>query len=334
MIRKAFLRMIIGTISFGVIGLFPVTVRSSSFNVLVVMSYHESMPWVQEIREGIDFTIGDGCNLNYFYMDTKRDLVGGSQKAKEAYTCFQKLQYDGVIAVDDNAQSMFVVPYLKSKVKTPVVFCGVNQEPCIYGYPASNVTGVLERDHIGESIALIQLLDPSVKTIGYLMRDTPTTKGVYRLIQQESSAYPAKSVAFKFPKNLQEALEMTEELNQKCDALLITGVDGLPDANGHCLRGKDVVNKIAEIFRKPTTSPDIFNIKYGLLCAVSKTGQEQGVTAAKMLLKSMQGTPVSDIPITRNRYGKRVINVTVMKALGIKPRPIVLRGAELVRTED
>ena len=64
-----------------------------------------------------------------------------------------------------------------------------------------------------------------------------------------------------------------------------------------------------------------------------KTGQEQGQTAAKMLLKAMQGTPLSEIPITRNYKGKRVINVTVMEALGIKPKPIVLLGAELVRTQ-
>jgi ABC-type uncharacterized transport system substrate-binding protein len=95
---------------------------------------------------------------------------------------------------------MFVVPYLKNKVKTPVVFCGVNSEPGTYGYPASNVTGILERDHISESIALIQLLDPSVKIIAYIMKDTPTTQSVYHVIQQESDTYSAKSVAFRFPK--------------------------------------------------------------------------------------------------------------------------------------
>jgi len=28
---------------------------------------------------------------------------------------------------DDNAQSMFVLPYLKDKVKTPVMFCAVEE---------------------------------------------------------------------------------------------------------------------------------------------------------------------------------------------------------------
>ena len=52
-----------------------------------------------------------------------------------------------------------------------------------------------------------------------------------------------------------------------------------------------------------------------------------------MLLQAMRGTPVSDIPVTRNYKGKRVINVTAMKALGIEPRPAVLLGASLVKSE-
>ncbi len=76
-----------------------------------------------------------------------------------------------------------------------------------------------------------------------------------------------------------------------------------------------------------------FEVKLGVLCAVLTTGQEQGETSANMLMKAMQGTPVSQIPITQNRHGKRVINVTVMKSLGIRLKPAVLGTVELVRTE-
>ncbi|XPS84216.1 uncharacterized protein Dvar_22340 [Desulfosarcina variabilis str. Montpellier] len=63
---------------------------------------------------------------------------------------------------------------------------------------------------------------------------------------------------------------------------------------------------------------------------MAQSVQEQGFTAAKMLLKAMQGTPVSSIPITRNQLGKPIINVTVMKAFGIKPKPILLKGVQLI----
>ena len=76
---------------------------------------------------------------------------------------------------------------------------------------------------------------------------------------------------------------------------------------------------IAKACGKPTIGADIFIVKFGLLCSVVKTGEEQGETSANMLLKAMNKTPVSQIPITRNHNGKRMINVTVLKELGITP---------------
>ncbi|MCK5705804.1 MAG: hypothetical protein KAI29_31860, partial [Cyclobacteriaceae bacterium] len=77
-----------------------------------------------------------------------------------------------------------------------------------------------------------------------------------------------------------------------------------------------------------------FHVEFGALCAVVKTGQEQGIVASEMLLKAIQGAAVSEIPITRNYEGKRVINVTVMEKLGITPRPIILLGTQLVKTKE
>jgi hypothetical protein len=84
-----------------------------SCKVLVVMSYEEDNPWCVEIKEGIDLVLTSTCGVKYFYMDTKKDLKGGPQKAEEAYALYQEFQPDGVITADDNVQAMFVVKYLK-----------------------------------------------------------------------------------------------------------------------------------------------------------------------------------------------------------------------------
>lgn len=144
----------------------PGQVHASDFKVLAVMSYDEKYAWGLEIKEGIDSVLAKTCTLEYVWLDTKRNLAGGDEKAKQAYELYQKFQPDGVIAADDNAQSMFVVPYLRGKVKTPVMFCGVNGEPQDYGYPAANVSGILERLHIRNSIAYAQQLIPSIKKSG------------------------------------------------------------------------------------------------------------------------------------------------------------------------
>ncbi len=124
-----------------------------------------------------------------------------------------------------------------------------------------------------------------------------------------------------------------EEFKKQSDLLCVEAINGILDENGKPLNTEQVTQIVSKAFRKPIIGANRFQVEFGALCAVVKTGQEQGQTAAKMLLKAMQGTPLSEIPITRNYKGKRVINVTVMEALGIKPKPIVLLGAELVRTK-
>jgi ABC-type uncharacterized transport system substrate-binding protein len=313
--------------------LIPRMAAAAKFKVLVVMSYHETYPWGMEIKEGIEGELANHCDLRYAYLDTKNNFAGGAEKAKKFHELYLEYQPDGVIAADDAAQSMFVVPYLKDKVKTPVMFCGVNEEAELYGYPASNVSGILERVPIKESIAMLQQLIPSVRTFGCILKEDPSSYGIMRQIHQEADAYSAKLVTARYARTVADAVAMAKELKHNCDALFLTPMDGLQSPSGIPITTSEATPIIVKAFGKPTFSENSFNVKSGVLCAVIKTGQEQGATSAQMLLQAMRGRPVKDIPITINRHGKRMINVSVMKSLGILPKPVYLIDTELV-TKD
>lgn len=312
---------------------FPAVAQSGEFKVLVVMSYEQDNHWCLEIKEGIDSVLADQTEITYFYMDTKINLAGGEQKAKEAYALLQKLQPDGIITVDDNAQWMFVLPYLK-EVDSPVMFCGVNAEADKYGYPTSRVSGVLERGHIKESIAFAKQLSPSINTVGFIAKDSPSGKAMEKQVKNESGSYVTSVSAFNLVKTVKELLVRTEEHKEASDAIFIDSLEGIIDGNGTPLTNLHIINILSTEFGKPIIGANMYHVEYGALCAVVKTGQEQGRTAAAMLLKALQGTPVTEIPITKNYQGKRVINVTSLHNLGIKPRPVVLLGVELVRTPE
>ncbi len=333
MVRIALRRALFGILlCLGSICMWPATAEALTCKVLVVMSYEEEFPWVREIKEGIDSVLSGTCELTYFHMNTKSNFAGGAEKAREAFELYQELRPEGVIAADDDAQSMFVVPYLEGKVKTPVMFCGVNAEAEEYGYPASNVSGILERHHIQESIALARQLVPTIRTVAFIMKESPVARLVFGQIQKEAGTYPVKVVGFESPKTLKEAIAMAREFKKKSDLLFVETLEGIPGDDGTPLTDKDVMPVIAKTFGKSTFGANAYAVHYGILSAVIKTGQEQGETAARMLLEAMNGRPVSQIPITRNHKGKRMVNVTVMKSLGIHPKPVALRGVELVRT--
>ncbi len=328
-------RFYLMAVLFSVCALFPHAAQAAPFKVLVVMSYEADFPWCKEVREGIHGVLDQKTKIKYFYMNTKKNLAQGPQKAKDAYSLFGEYQPDGVIAVDDNAQSMLVAPYLKNKVKTPVMFCGVNAEPEKYGYPAKNVSGILERPHFGESLAFAKQLVPSIKTFGFIIKESPTGRAHLNQIQRESASYPATLTAFKMPKTVQEIKRMTQELRERSDALFIAALAGVVDKGGEPVSEKEGVKIALAVFKnKPTIGGESYTVKYGALCSVVRTGQEQGRVAAQMLLKALKGTPVSAIPITRNHKGRRIINANTMKALGIEPRPEILRGAKLIGTEE
>jgi len=303
------------------------------FRVLVVMSYHEGMPWETEIREGIQSELKGLCDIRYVYLNTKNVPTGGIEQAKEAYRAYLEFRPDGVLAVDDDAQWLFVVPYLKGKVTTPVIFCGVNAEPDRYGYPASNVTGILERAHFRESIAFLQQLVPSATSIGFMVTDNQTGWGYVEQIRQEFPSYPVQSYSISKVSTLDEAKKACGAMRKQHDALFLVALEGLKDESGRPMAEKESFMILTHLFGKPVIGINRFNIRFNMLCAVAKTGQEQGASAARMLVSAMSGTPVAEIPVTRNKFGKRVLNVTVMKSLGIRPRPVLLVGTELVESE-
>lgn len=313
---------------------FSYSQNTASYKILVVMSYNETYPWTNEIRMGIESVLNRKGVLKYVFLDTKYNPSQGIENAHRAFSVYREFRPDGVIAADDDAQALFVVPYLKDKVKTPVIFCGVNSDAARYGYPAGNVSGILERAHIGESIALLQQLVPSVKRVSYLAPDDSMGKIYSRQLAEETKSYSAKSLPINLIKSLDEAAKTANELKHRSDALVLLSMASLNDLKNSRPSDRHIFRILSDHFGKPVIGVNDFDIKHGLLCAVVKSGREQGATAANMLLRALNGTPVSRIPVTVNHEGKRMINVTVMKSLGIRPRPIVLRGAELAHTVE
>jgi ABC-type uncharacterized transport system substrate-binding protein len=310
-----------------------VALAKEPYDVLVVFSYEQDYLWNEEVREGLEKALKPYADLTFFYMNTKVALEQGAEKAAEAYALYQLLHPDGVIAVDDNAQTLFVVPYLKNKTATPVVFCGVNADPESYGYPAKNVTGVLERYHFEETLSLNRQLAGRTETFAVMVNKSPLAQLVVSRLEKEKDKLSARLVAVLQPETLAEAIDMAKEYREKVDLLMLLTLKGIVDARGVHVSDKKAISSVVDAFNKPTAATAFFVIKNGALSGVLASGQEQGNQAALFLTKLLNGVSITELPITRNYRGKRMINVTTMKKLGILPEPMTLRGATLIRSE-
>lgn len=307
-----------------------VNLRASQFHVLVVMSYEEDNPWCRDVREGISEVLAHSAKLTFFYLDTKKNIAGGPEKARKAYEYFIKSQPAGVIAVDDYAQSMFVIEYLREKVSTPVMFCGVNAQPEKYGYPAKNVSGILERNFIGPSIAMAKQLVPTIEKVGFIARDSSSGRAIQNQVKLEMDTYFAKVTGFKLVSDIDQLLEAIAFFNQSTDLLAVAATKGILDPHGKPLTNKQVTEIITKTYSNPVIGFNRFHVQFGALCAVTKSAETQGRVAAEMLLAAMEGTPVSELTIRQNKHGKRLLNVNKLKSLGIHPGRRTLLGTELI----
>ncbi len=314
------------------LGVMFFSLPTAARDVLVVMSYEEENPWCREIRQGIESVLGGEARVVYRYLNTKRDPAGGPGRAAVAYRDFLDLAPDGVIAVDDNAQSMFVVPYLLGSHPTPVMFSGVNAEPDRYGYPAATVSGILERGHIAEAIGFAREITPTAKDVVVLTRDGPSGRAIADQVEAERERYPLPVSEVLLLGRLDEVQERVSALDAATTLLYVDSLEGIVDADGNALDNRGVLDGIYEVFDGHVVAANRYQVVDGALSAVVKTGFEQGATAAEMMLQTFAGTPVEDIPLRRNYQGQRYINASRVDAMGIVLDPTLLRVAEVVKT--
>ena len=179
-----------------------ITAAPCGNRVLVVHSYHEGYDWVQGINNGIRENLKSDQAYRTFYMDTKRhpSLEWKKKAAQEATELLKTYHPQVVITVDDNAQRFFAHDYVG---KSPIqfVFCGVNEEPEEYGYPAANVTGILERTYPAQVLGLLKRMCPQVLNVAWVSDYSPTSVGVLARVQKlaQLNKLPLKIVAYKQP---------------------------------------------------------------------------------------------------------------------------------------
>ena len=79
----------------------------------------------------------------------------------------------------------------------------------------------------------------------------------------------------------------------------------------------------------PTGSMADWMARYNLIIA-GRVPEEQGIWAAQIALRILDGTPPSDIPIVTNKRAKLTINMKIGNALGIVFDTALLETADII----
>ena len=284
--------------------------------MLLVHSYHQGYPWVDTITEGVRSALqGTGVDLDILYMDTKRH-TDEAWKIDAGWRAMKKIDQcppDIILTADDDAQEYFAAALVNTSM--PVVFTGVDADPSKYGYPAVNVTGVIERPHFKESLALAQRLRP-IKRIAVLSCHDSTSTLALGFMKQEQ--IDVEVAEWLMVDDFDEWKKAVERFNRTVDAIVIRSYQAVkkPGSEDN-VAPHDVAAWTCEHATVPTIAFHDFEIQDGLLVGVVKSGQEYGRIPAEYALRILAGTPPSSLPVIKPKQGIPMINCDTARRLGI-----------------
>ena len=290
--------------------------------VLYVNSYHEGYPWSDGIEAGLHEVFdATGVELKIIRLDTKNnpDESFGKAAGVQAMADIEAFQPDVVIASDDNAQKYLVVPFLKG-TELPVIFNGVNWDATAYGFPTTNVTGMIEVELPDQ---LVEQLKGYAKgdRLGYITVDTETERKVVDIYNQRFFEGQMKSYWVTTQDEFKTAFLNAQ---QEVDILFMGNNAGSDRWDEEEMKKFVLSNAIV-----PTGSINDWMAPYSLL-TLAKSANEQGIWSAQTALQILGGMQASDIPVVENKKGEMIVNLDLADKLGVVFAPSLLKSSILL----
>ncbi|MEH6626044.1 MAG: ABC transporter substrate binding protein, partial [Motiliproteus sp.] len=290
--------------------------------ILFIDSYHQGYTWSDGVTQGVLEILADqAVNLKIHHMDTKRNRdekfkQAAAQKAREVITEFQP---DVVIACDDNAAKYLIAPYYKDS-NLPIVFCGINWDAAEYGFPASNITGMIEVEMIEPLIAQLRKLALGER-IGYLSIKSLSGRKVTDHYQKKFGITLDK---LYFVESYSEWKQRYRQLQNEVDMLVLGNPQGMSGWDE-----SDFIQMVQREARIPSGTTASWRTRFSLIAYI-RIAEEQGRYAATTALKILDGTPASEIPVVQNKEGRLIINLGLADAQGITFNPSLVRHADII----
>jgi len=297
---------------------FPLTAMAEK--CLYISSYHPGYAWSDGVESGVRSVLQGKCEIKQFNMDTKRNKQPEymTQTGLEAKQLIDSWKPDIVITADDNAAKYVIQAHYKNH-KLPFIFCGVNWTADEYGFPYTNVTGMVEVAPIYPLLEKVKELIPGAKKAIYIGADTITEK---KNLARFEKALVKQDI------HLDSALAgtMGDWLNsytgaQQYDFIIIGSKSGIQDWDK-----EHVINTIKAQSKKLSVTNHDWMMPYTML-GFTKVPEEQGEWAAQAALSILAGVEISKIAIVPNRKWDIWTNSSLLKTINIKlPEGLIVKS--------
>ncbi len=317
------------TILFAIASLFisslfvPLTASPGAKKCLYVSSYHRGYAWSDGVEQGLREVLTGHCEIRQIDMDTKRNK-SDDFKQSAAFAVKREIeswQPDVVIVSDDNAAKYVIKQYYRD-AGTPFVFSGVNWTVKEYGFPYSNVTGIIEVAPLKAMLASAIKYSGKVKKAIYLGADTLTEKkNLDRIaVVSEKLGIELEGVL------VSNANEWKAQYlaAQDADFIVMGSYSGISDWNK-----TELATFAVEHAKKLTVTSHDWMMPFSTI-GFTKIPQEHGEWAAQTAIEILKGKSPREIPIVANRDWDLWLNTAHLESTRVKLPRKFLRKAKKI----
>lgn len=305
-----------------------------------VMSFDSPWRWTDGQLEGFRETLAlPAAEVRVFQMDVKQHAsdAAKAERGRLARAFVDDFKPDLLYTSDDDVQQHVARHYLGGRL--PLVFSGVNRDPQAHGFEGvANVSGVLEREHVPETLRLLRELVPGLRRLMVLGDHGAYWDAVIRRVHEGVAAIDGMAavqvVRTQRFAEYQQAVLAAQAVSTAAstDALLHLGILTLVDPAGQPVPYQTVQRWVVEHSALPDASFWLDRIHHGTLASVTVSELEQGRAAGRLARAILvDGVSPGALPMRATAKGQPAINLRRAQALGITVRSTQLLQSHIVR---
>ena len=317
-------------------GSFPVNAKETGRGrVLFISSYSYAWETIPQQIEGIKKSLGDDVTIDYKFMDTKN-----VDTAENVHLFYKSLSYYlsqvpayDVVIVGDDAAYNFVLVYRKIFGNTPIVFEGVNNVSKALAMDYNpNVTGIIENQTYGNTIALAKKIYPEAAHIVAIVDNTVTGLSARKEFYSYKDEFPDLEFsdinASEFSQK--DLIKSVESFDESTILLYILCSN---DKDGNVYASAESVQMLSSRAHIPMFSGISVGMGKGLLGGEIVSHEEMGEIAGEMALKILNGEPCENMDVITDSPMTYCFDETVMKRFGIL-RSMLPDDAKIINHEE
>lgn len=288
--------------------------------VLVLHSYHQGLEWTDNITRGIQQVFApmhDAYEVHYEYLDTKRNTGKAyiDEMTRFVSEKNSRIRFEAIITSDNNALKLLNDGKLTFKGDPPIIFCGINNFSETLTSHLDQVTGIVETTNHKGTLDLMMKLHPQRNHVHIVLDRTPTGNAIKEEIEALEQFYAGK-LKFEFLRDF-TLDELPDKLAHLDDNDIIYILTFNRDRNNNFISYSEGVEMLSRSANAPIYGSWDFYLGKGIVGGSITSGYLQGLEAAKMALKVLQGYSIKEIAVQKQSPVRYMFDDIVLQKQGI-----------------